>query len=324
MFDPYKIIYKVKNNNKEYQYYLYIFIGYNINDKLKNILNKIKDLDFYNTLIKLDINEYKYIEKYYGKEWYNKIFIKNHIEHTFENIIKNNLQFNELSKKYGKDWLNDNINLNKLKKIKVMYNFNDSFKLLYEKKTKITKLIESDINYDDTNQKGGDQEDVDEVENEDNSSDIDNIIQSNSKLTLLSDEEKLQVDESDEFDIDELDIMNKNIETVDKNLEQNIKLVNKLIDNDENDNINLNNFDNSKDDIQYEDNLKNTYKKIYIFNQYIYNDDTIINIKKKISCSIGLNSKFINKTIPILPSRQYIFSEYDYQDPKTKKKKNLI
>ena len=63
MYNPYKIIYKVKNNKNEYQYSIYIYVGNNIDTKTKSILNKIKDYSLLETFLKLDINEYNYMEK---------------------------------------------------------------------------------------------------------------------------------------------------------------------------------------------------------------------------------------------------------------------
>ena len=114
MNKPYKIIYKVKNFNKEYQYYLYIFVGYNIDKKIKFILNKIKELDFYNTLIKLNTDEYKHMESNYGVRWYEYFFLSGHISNSIKLINKISNKLNEL-KKYGNDWIKEHIenNLNK-------------------------------------------------------------------------------------------------------------------------------------------------------------------------------------------------------------------
>ena len=52
MNDPIKIIWKYKNDNRRTQYLVYIFIG-NITKSIKKILDKIKDLNLYDTLIQL-------------------------------------------------------------------------------------------------------------------------------------------------------------------------------------------------------------------------------------------------------------------------------
>ena len=51
MNNPVKIIYKYKNNKNRIQYQLYIFIGSLVDSNIVKILNKIKNLNFYDTLI---------------------------------------------------------------------------------------------------------------------------------------------------------------------------------------------------------------------------------------------------------------------------------
>ena len=324
MDNPYKVIYKVKNFNKEYQYYLYIFVGFNIGNKIKGILNKIENLNLFSTLTTLDLNEYKYMEKIYGDKWYYKFFIKYHIKKYFINISKNKKKYNELVKKYGKIWIEKNIEKNYLTKSKIMYSYNDNFKLLYERKKKIKKIKEEDIEYNIKKTIGGGEDtDIPELEESIDTLELEESIDT-LKQDKSIDNETLKQDESyednDEFDIDELDIMNKNIENIDTNLKENTKLINKLIEKNINKKTTLYDFDSSRDDNQYEDDITNNYKKYYIFNQYIYNDDTIDTIKKKITCSISLNSKFNNNNdLAILPSRIYLYSIYNYINPKTKK-----
>jgi len=281
MDNPYKIIYKVKNNNKEYQHYLYIYVGYNIDDKVKLILNKIKNLDLFSTLILLDLNEYKYMENLYGQKWYYKFFIINHVTKSILNINKNNEKYNELLKKYGNKWIDDNIKKNYYKEKKIMYSFGDSFKLLNEQKKKINKLKEDDIEYNiKKNSMGGGEEDIDTLEIEEIDK-TDELLDEDIKQENFVEE---SYEDEDEFDIDELDHMNKNIENIDSNLKENTKIINKIIEKDTTQEINLYKFDSSKDDNQYEDTISDNYKKYYIFNQYIYTDDTIDIIKKKITC----------------------------------------
>ena len=63
----------------------------------------------------------------------------------------------------------------------------------------------------------------------------------------------------------------------------------------------------------YDTELKEVYSKIYIFNQYIFKDDTIQTIKQKITC--GIKQDILFKGIPyIIPSRIYLWSEYKYKN----------
>lgn len=72
-------------------------------------------------------------------------------------------------------------------------------------------------------------------------------------------------------------------------------------------------FDNSKNKNSNDEELKDVYEKQYITGQYIFKDDTIKMIKNKICCSIKNNEKF-GKHSYLMPSRQYLFSEYVYDD----------
>ena len=321
MYNPYKIIYKVKNNKNEYQYNVYIYIGDNIDQKIKNILNKIKNFSFTETLLKLDINEYKYMEKIYKQKWYYKFFITKHIKKSINDISNNISNLTELKKKFGEEWINENIKKNYFKKDKTMYNYSDIFKLKYERKNKIIKNLEKveETIYKDKNLIGGNNQIISDENNQiisDENNSTDNLTDNLNKINENIIDE---VDEVDEFDLDELEIMNKDIEKNDKNLKENIEIVNSLVDNTQND-YNLIKYNIDKDNNDYEDNLSNNYIKNYVYSQYIYDDDTIEQIKKKICCSIGLNHKFNNKALPILPSRMYLYTIYNYISPKTKKK----
>jgi len=72
-------------------------------------------------------------------------------------------------------------------------------------------------------------------------------------------------------------------------------------------------FDTSKDRLLHDEQLKNDVMKHYITSQYIFKDDTIKMIKNKICCSIKNNSMF-GKNTYLLPSRQYLWSEYYFSN----------
>ena len=70
-------------------------------------------------------------------------------------------------------------------------------------------------------------------------------------------------------------------------------------------------FDTSNNDNMYDSELKNVYNKTYIYNQYLYKDDTIQTIKHKITCGLLQDPIFVG--IPyIMPSRMYLWSEYEF------------
>jgi len=72
-------------------------------------------------------------------------------------------------------------------------------------------------------------------------------------------------------------------------------------------------FDTDKDNVNFDENLKNVYKKHYVTGQYIFKDDTIKTLKSKICTSIRNNPKFDSDGI-IPPSRQYLWSEYIFEE----------
>lgn len=93
---PFKIIYKFKNIHGSKQYFLYLFVG-KVPHKIKIILNKITNLSLFDTLKTLDNNELNIIRNFYGKKWYNKLFLSYHINASL-NKLKNDTS---LQKKYS-------------------------------------------------------------------------------------------------------------------------------------------------------------------------------------------------------------------------------
>src|SRR5690606_7026703 len=102
-----------------------------------------------------------------------------------------------------------------------------------------------------------------------------------------------QFDETDPNAI----ITTNDIKTVLSNSEYN-KIYNQILD-----------FDRSKDSNMFDEKLSDVYQKNYILHQYIYKDDTVKTIKKKITAGFKNNDKFGNNTY-IVPSYQYLWSEY--------------
>ena len=72
-------------------------------------------------------------------------------------------------------------------------------------------------------------------------------------------------------------------------------------------------FDVSKDGNMYDENLKDVYKKLYITKEYIYKSDTIKVIKDRICISMKNNPKF-DQNSHLIPSRQYLWSEYYFNN----------
>ncbi|AYV85120.1 MAG: hypothetical protein Satyrvirus4_17 [Satyrvirus sp.] len=118
-----------------------------------------------------------------------------------------------------------------------------------------------------------------------------------------------------EKDLENIDILFGEADEADKNIKQTTKEIKDAITNETYNKINkkILEFDGSKDNSMFDENLKDVFNKNYITHQYIYKDDTIKNIKNKICTSFKNNNKFGENTY-IIPSYQYIWSEYFYQD----------
>jgi hypothetical protein len=167
---------------------------------------------------------------------------------------------------------------------------------------------------------------IDDIVEEDTEEDINEIIGEINKKEIPEKEEEIEeVAISEELSLEELENIysvedkldlvienekdtKKTSDIIDKILEQDkdydkIEKLNELIP-----------FDNSKDNINYDESLKNIYHKHYVFNNYIYKDDTIKNIKNKICCSIKKNKIFDKGSDLLIPSRIYLWSEYYYNE----------
>ena len=311
MNNPIKLIYKYKNLNKRIQYQLFIFIGFKISPDIKTILEKIRNLNFYDSLIELNLKEYQKLENYYGKFWFKKFFTLENLQLSINLIEKTNQKKKEIDKKFGIDWFN-NLKKENVFDDKMMYSYQYLYKKEREAKEREKNLREKqDVEYDYStkkNQIGGEEEDMDNVEEDD--PDNSNIVIDNNDF-----------DDVDEFDLEELDNMYRS-DNIDQNIETTSKLIDKIMISDEK-NITSKNklidFPDDKDNVMYDDTIKNLYKKNYIYEQYIFKDDTIKKIKEKICCSIKLNNIFeksgdLKHNAYLTPSRMYLWSKYEFID----------
>lgn len=117
-----------------------------------------------------------------------------------------------------------------------------------------------------------------------------------------------------EQDLEDVDILFGELDDADKNIKLTTKEIKAAISLETYDKINkkILDFDSSKDNNMFDENLKDLYQKNYITNQYIFKDDTIKTIHNKICCAFKNNNKFGENTY-IIPSYQYLWSEYLYK-----------
>jgi hypothetical protein len=335
MDKPYKIIWKYKNDNRYVQYNINIFVG-NVDKKLKKILEKIQNLNLFDSLIGINIQESKLLQETYGEDWYKYFYNTHHIMDTINYVNKDNDMKNDLVKKYGNEWYNNIFGEknNILKKVKYGY----SSKILEENLKKMkkkskendddtdindyrTKKEESPLNYfAGGNMAGGKKDEslVDETENNIDDYQADDYQADDyqaddyqaDELNEEDDESQLlyKGDYDDEVDIEEIEKLYAT--DVDKNAEKTTEMIEDVLDKDisEKTNEEMIEFDKSDDVLMRDTKLKNIYKKNYVFGQFIYEDDKIKTIKDKICCGLKNNSKF--GTPYLIPSRQYLWGEY--------------
>ena len=177
MNNPVKIIYKYKNNKNRVQYQLYIFIGSLVDDNVVKILNKIQNLNFYDTLIYLTSKDIEILVKHYGEKWYYKLFIFNHIKASINTINNNNQMKNTLITKISRDWVNNHLLITNSNKI--IYSYENLIKDIYKKKYRNkNSLIINNKKF--IKQVGGENDDEDdENENENVDEDVDENVDEN-------------------------------------------------------------------------------------------------------------------------------------------------
>lgn len=139
--EPIKIIYKYKNINRKVQYLTYIYLG-SLGKKYEKILNKIENLNLFDTLLEITKEEeYKLIEGF-GELWMIKFFNIYHIS-AFVNKLEDKPELKKkILKKYDEEWLEKFISKFKKEIVykKVNYSFSDLVKFQY--KIKMGKKLE--------------------------------------------------------------------------------------------------------------------------------------------------------------------------------------
>ena len=138
------------------------------------------------------------------------------------------------------------------------------------------------------------------------------------KLKILRKDNKYESKIIDEdFNMQEIEELYKDVDVIpDEELNKTSKLLQKALNDDqllEKKISSLIEFDTSKDNNIYDENLKDVFRKFYVTEQYVFKDDTIKTIKDKICCSIKNNSKF-DKNSYLIPSRQYMWCEYFFNN----------
>jgi len=312
MNDPIKIIYKYKNDNNKVQYQYYIFLGSLVPQNIRKILSKIEKLNFFTTLTTLVDKEIYALTKFYGEYWYTYFFLSDHLTFSIDSIIKSSQKRSDLIRKFSKEWYDIHIASTTQKFIKRSeYSYASIFERnMYVKFKNLSEENDDANDYKtktiipilDEEQTGGAEEQDEEPDDE------------NDNIDIFKSEEQVDVDEF--YDIEELSNIYKAPETViDENPDSIKNLISKALekadaDVDEKKNRS-DHFDKYKSGMVYDDILKRNFDKKYIYNQYIFKNDTIKTIKQKITTCIENNDKYSKENPYIIPSRMYLWSEYE-------------
>jgi hypothetical protein len=345
--EPIKVIFKYKNSNRKNQYETYIFVG-TIGKRYESIFSRIEKLNLYETLKEITTDEEKSLSNGFGEFWMTKFFNIYHISEFVNKIEQNSTIKTDLLKKYDDRWLQNFINKFKSDVVfkKVYYSYSDLIKFQYKvkmgKKIEKIEIEKEDVeelnfkiqdksknilynkpNIADKNQTAGDYSVHNESDDSDNS---DNSHNSHNSHNNLTDGEQDTVDVVDMYDtieedtgetlqeelnLDEIAKIYQQDE-VDTNLKNTTNLISNILEDDkilERKEIYMCTFSEERDDNLEHQTLEDAYTKKFVYNHYIYKDDTIKMVRNKITCSIMNNSKF-GKENYIIPSRMYLWSEY--------------
>ena len=333
MKNPFKIIHKFKNNNNRIQYLTYIFVGSLVDDDVLKILESITEKDFFDTITQLNQKKIKILEDYYGNKWYTYFFINDHIIYSIKKINEDKKLQKKVIDNLGKDWYTNNIELKNsqvrdLFKKNIPFSFSTDFQnyLVSRNKIKSVQLKDDDeqnieskkdqIEDFTTYQKGGMMDDPMAMMMEDDKM-IDDL---EKKIDDDEDSEEVPLTEEDledevieDFNLD--DLMNiYSMTDIQDNKEA--KETSKLISEALNDKSwekkiekTINNYDDSFDKNTFDMELNQVFKKKIIKDQYIFEDDTIKNIRSKIAVTIPLNPKYGD--LKLLPEYQYFWIKYN-------------
>ena len=350
MNEPVKVIWKYKNNNRRTQYNQYIFIG-EVSSSIMKVLKQIELLSFYDTLVTLTKDDYKILEKKYGEEWYKYFFNNYHLNASIYIIRESTAQKNELNEKYGQEWVQKHILAHQLLEKKLIYSFESLIRDDLERKKKKVKESTLNIELDEdkdfttskkiniekifkkklekanmfefSNIKGGfdggfdDNDEIISDLNDNPTVDKDGEDDEDDKIVVEEEIEPGELLEEEVVDLEEIEQLYKDADTVhDAESSKTTALIKKALDDNKIFDKKMNDmipFDMEKMENIYDENIKDIVKKIYVKLNYLYKDDTIKMVKDKICCSIRNNENFGEHSY-LLPSRQYLWSEYYFNN----------
>lgn len=278
---PYKIIHKYKNIQACIGYNIYIFVGEHIPMSVKKILNKIRDLSLIETLQQITLSEFKSLVEQYTDSWYIYFFNKYHINYTRSLITKNLALIKNLQ--IPKKWIDNNF-IDKPEVFMPAVGYAEKINI---KRKHLEKLLSSK-----------------------------NIKQmrgsgvGSNEILRGGFEELDNEDENNEEDLEEINMEDVDVDTNSATTQKNISNIINIYDKKHLDHINKL-YEAFSMEYQNQS-LDKVYNKIFIFDQFIYDNDTIYNVKLKLANNVRLPNEYALQHIT--PSRMYLWSEYFYQN----------
>jgi hypothetical protein len=342
--EPFKIIWKWKNNNQKTQYVVNIFVG-NVSDEINAILQKIKNKSLFDALISTSIKDLKLMVSTYGEKWFQFFYNTHHIKHTIDDILTNQIKQSQIIDKHGKEWFNIHIGAI-LKTNDLIYNYNQMINMQLLRKSHIGDNYDIETYNDDNPEFNLNKNKIDNTQsntdmkggatsfNDENDGNDADVSDSNDNQQFDHNTDVIADTNFDTFDMPDLqNISETNMSTMDKDIDSEINNLyiedEVVINNDEQktqsminaffknkshetNQKNMIKFNNDNDNSNKDVELFEVYNKQYVYENYIYKDDTIKMVKTKICCSLLNNSKFQNQLL--LPSRLYLWSEYTFEN----------
>jgi len=315
-----KLEYKTMEEYYGLKWYLKFFNIYHVNHIINNInnttsqkeelINKYGEQWFEMHIQKFNIIDKKIIYSYEGKLIHdNKYRKKNRAMGIDTDNIQNNYLTNKkidlpkimAERSVRSTARNKNNKLDKKNRINInRLNKKNKTKDVHDTKINNVEYTEFVLKPDLESKHigGGDDDDVEENVEEEIE---DNLEEKTEEEEEDEEDEEEKIDEEDiipDNDVEETTNLIKN--AIDKNVIKNTKEM-------------MINFDESKDNNMYDENLKDIFTKYYVKTQFIFKDDSIAIIKNKICCAIKNNSKFDSNAY-LIPSRQYLWCEYFFDN----------
>lgn len=302
METPYKVIHVVKNALRKRQYHMYIFLGSLVSPQVKKILDKIRDLDLFETWSKLSLSETQSLQESYGEFWYHSFYHSDHIESIVNSIIQDPTRSKLLSGRYGKDWVKKHI-------LETTRTSDDESGViaygLHVKKTnerrmvrKLNKLRKLEELDDYTLQSRvishsiwGDQNKPYKI-----LQDTDTCAQESEQMGGAEVEEE----EEDPY---------ANLDQLRKEAKKDTREIQKIISTDKKSDS-LYPFPTQDNDNYVDGDLRNLYRKHYIYSHCVYSDDTIIRVKHKICDSLA-NNPSLGPNNYFIPPYTLLWCSYD-------------